>query len=69
MSLTKLERESRKILHRQGQLDGKKPDKIIRLILADNLTSRTEKRFVKTLMSRHECDDEAIYRFKNVLAT
>ena len=69
MSLTKLEKQSRKILNGNAQVDGKKANKIVQLIVADKLISRSEKRFVKTLMTKHKCDAEAINRFESVLAT
>lgn len=69
MSLKKIEKQSRKILLGKEEVDGKKAAKIVQLILADKLISRSEKRFVKTLMAQRKCDPEAINRFENVLAT
>jgi hypothetical protein len=69
MSLKKIEKQSRKILLGKKTVDGKKAAKIVQLILADKLISRSEKRFVKTLMTQWKCDPEAIDRFKNILAS
>ena len=69
MSLKKIEKQSRKILLGKEQVDGKKAAKIVQLILADKLISRSEKRFVKSLLAEKNCDPDAINRFKNVLAT
>jgi len=69
MSLKKIEKQSRKILLGKEQVDGKKAAKIVQLILADKLISRSEKRFVKSLLAEKKCDPDAINRFKNVLAT
>lgn len=67
MSLTNLERESRKILRQNTAVDGKIARKLVEMILSDKLVSRAEKRFVRSLLVKYDCDDEAVHRLEGVL--
>ncbi|MBX9668608.1 MAG: hypothetical protein K2X93_13365 [Candidatus Obscuribacterales bacterium] len=67
MALNQLERETRKILAYGNQIDGKEADKLTAMILADSYISRTERRFVKRLLTQNVCDNNAFHKFVDLL--
>lgn len=66
MSRTSLRKEQKKF-ERDGLIDGKIADQILRIVLADQLVSRTERRFIKDLLLKHQCDEAATHKFIDVL--
>lgn len=68
MTFNSIEKETRKILSAAGHINSKEAERLVRLILADNYVSRTEKRFVGKILRRNVCDDEAFRKLTDLLA-
>lgn len=68
MALNLIEKEARKMLFASGQISGKEAERLAHLILADKYVSRTEKRFVRKILRRNVCDEEASRKFIDLLA-
>lgn len=60
-------RKERKKIPQDKPIDGKVADRLLNIILADQFVSRTEKRFIKKLLSKHRCDETATHKFVDVL--
>ncbi|MBA3995267.1 MAG: hypothetical protein C0469_17245 [Cyanobacteria bacterium DS2.3.42] len=67
MALNQLEKETRKMLTCGNQIDGKEAGRLTEMILADDYLSRTERRFVKRLLTKNVCDDIALHKFVELL--